>query len=284
MTKKALGRGIDAIISRVNTELSKEEIIKKIPLDTIIPNKYQPRQNFNEESIKELAQSIKENGLIQPIILSQIEPNKYEIIAGERRYRACKFLGWKEIDAIIKNDLNENKKMVTALIENIQREDLNPFEKAMAYKKMIEMGLTQQEISEYCGKSKASISNTLRLLELEDEIIEGLKNGLITEGHARALLQIPDTQDRKKMYNRILSEKLNVRDVEEYSKTYYSYNQSKVNRKRDNKPPEILEMEKLLESSLGTKVEIKPSTELSGKIIINYFSLDDFERIKNKLM
>jgi ParB family chromosome partitioning protein len=281
MTKKALGRGIDAIISRVNSEIQKEEIIKKIPLDLIIPNRHQPRQNFDEESIKELAQSIKENGLINPITVTQIEGNKYEIIAGERRYRACKYLGWKEIDAIIKNNVDDNKKMITALIENIQREDLNPYEKAMAYKKMIEMGLTQQEISEHCGKSKASISNTLRLLELDEEIIEGLKNGLITEGHARALLQIPDIEERKKIYNKIISEKLNVREVEEYSKTYY---QTKtIERKKRNKTSEIIEMEKLFESSLGTKVEIKPLTETSGKIIINYFSLDDFERIKRKL-
>jgi ParB family chromosome partitioning protein len=281
MTKKALGRGIDAIISRVNSEIQKEEIIKKIPLDLIIPNRHQPRQNFDEESIKELAQSIKENGLINPITVTQIEGNKYEIIAGERRYRACKYLGWKEIDAIIKNNVDDNKKMITALIENIQREDLNPYEKAMAYKKMIEMGLTQQEISEHCGKSKASISNTLRLLELDEEIIEGLKNGLITEGHARALLQIPDIEERKKIYSKIISEKLNVREVEEYSKTYY---QTKtIERKKRNKTSEIIEMEKLFESSLGTKVEIKPLTETSGKIIINYFSLDDFERIKRKL-
>jgi len=281
MTKKALGRGIDAIISKVNSEIQKEEIIKKIPLDLIIPNRHQPRQNFDEESIKELAQSIKENGLINPITVTQIEGNKYEIIAGERRYRACKYLGWKEIDAIIKNNVDDNKKMITALIENIQREDLNPYEKAMAYKKMIEMGLTQQEISEHCGKSKASISNTLRLLELDEEIIEGLKNGLITEGHARALLQIPDIEERKKIYSKIISEKLNVREVEEYSKTYY---QTKtIERKKRNKTSEIIEMEKLFESSLGTKVEIKPLTETSGKIIINYFSLDDFERIKRKL-
>jgi|YNPMSStandDraft_1061717.scaffolds.fasta_scaffold01342_12 ParB family chromosome partitioning protein len=281
MTKKALGRGIDAIISRVNSEIQKEEIIKKIPLDLIIPNRHQPRQNFDEESIKELAQSIKENGLINPITVTKIEANKYEIIAGERRYRACKYLGWKEIDAIIKNNVDENKKIITALIENIQREDLNPYEKAMAYKKMIEMGLTQQEISEHCGKSKSSISNTLRLLELDEEIIEGLKNGLITEGHARALLQIPDIEEREKIYNKIISEKLNVREVEEYSKTYYQTKTTE--RKKRNKTSEIIEMEKLFESSLVTKVEIKPLTETSGKIIINYFSLDDFERIKRKL-
>jgi ParB family chromosome partitioning protein len=282
MTKKVLGRGINAIISKVNAEIPNEKIIRKLPIDQIIPNRFQPRQNFDEESIKELAQSIKESGLINPITVTQIEGNKYEIIAGERRYRACKYLGWKEIDAIIKTDINDNKKIITTLIENIQREDLNPYEKAMGYKKMIEMGLTQHEISQQCGKSKSSISNTLRLLELEDEIIEGLKNGLITEGHARALLQIPDIDERKRIYNKIISEKLNVREVEEYSKTYY-HNPSRKERKKVNKSPEIVEMEKLLESSLGTKVEIRASTNTSGKIVISYFSLEDFERIKNKL-
>ena len=172
--------------------------------------------------------------------------------------------------------------MITALIENIQREDLNPYEKAIAYKKMIEMGLTQNEISDCCGKSKSTISNTLRLLELDDEILEGLKNKLITEGHARALLQIPNIQERKRIYNKIISEKLSVREVEEYSKSYY-HNQRGKEREKLNKSPEIVEMEKLFESVLGTKVEIRPLTETSGKIIINYFSIEDFERIKNKL-
>jgi ParB family chromosome partitioning protein len=283
MAKKALGRGIDAIISRVNNDLPAGESIVKIPIDDIIPNRFQPRQNFDDESIKELAQSIKESGLTQPIIVTKINENKYEIIAGERRYRACKQLGWKEIDAIIKSNINDNKKIILSFIENIQREDLNPIEKATAYSKMIEMGISQNEIADYCGKSKGSISNTLRLLELDPEIIEGIKNNLITEGHARALLQIPDIEERKRAYQKIIVEKLTVRDIERYSKEFYTTPKKQRKTKTAHKTPDIIEMEKYLESRLGTKVEIRPESETSGKIIINYFSLDDFERIKNKI-
>ncbi|MEW6013430.1 MAG: ParB/RepB/Spo0J family partition protein [Elusimicrobiota bacterium] len=284
MVKKALGRGIDAIISRVNeSNLSGSENVTKISLDDIIPNRFQPRQNFDEESIKELAQSIKENGLAQPIIVTKINENKYEIIAGERRYRACKYLGLKEIDAIVKNNINDNKKITIALIENIQREDLNPVEKAMAYAKMLDMGMSQNEIADYCGKSKASVSNTLRLLDLDSEILDGIKNNIITEGHARALMQIPDLEERKKVYQRIIVEKMSVRDVESYSKSFYSSDKKRGKSNSAHKTPETIEMEKFFESKLGTKVEIKPVTETSGKIIISYFSLDDFDKIKNKI-
>lgn len=276
--RKSLGRGIDAIISKVNIV---PDGISKIPVDSIIPNRHQPRQSFDEESIKELAQSIKENGLAQPIVVMRVNENVYELIAGERRLRAYKYLGFKEIEAIVRENLSDSKKLLTALIENIQREDLNPIEKAFAYKKMIEMGMNQNDIANYCGKSKSSISNTLRLLDLDPEIIEAVKNNVITEGHARALIQIPDLDERKKVYHKILSDKLSVREVENYSKKYY-----KSNTKRKvyaHKTPHIIEMEKYLESKLGTKIEIKASDENSGKIIIYYFSIDDFERIKNKV-
>lgn len=285
MAKKALGRGIDALISRVNENQGEFDVVSKIKIDDIIPNRFQPRYNFDDNSIRELAQSIKENGLAQPIIVTKINENKYEIIVGERRFRACKELGWSEIDAIVKNNISDNKKITLALIENIQREDLNPVEKAFAYKRMIDMGMSQNDIAEYCGKSKASISNTLRILELENDIIDGLKNNIITEGHARALMQIPDIEERKKTYQKIISEKLSVRDVEDIAKQFYSINNLDVAKKRQSvrKTPEIIEMEKYFESKLGTKVEIKTVSETSGKIIINYFSFDDFERIKNKL-
>lgn len=279
--KKALGRGIDALISRADAVYNKETI-QKIPMDKIIPNRLQPRQFFDEVSISELAQSIKENGLAQPIIVTKIDSDKYEIVAGERRYRACKMLGWSEIDAIIKNDLTDDKKLKIALIENIQREDLNPVEKACAYKKLMEMGMSQTDIAQTCGKSKSSISNTLRILELDDEIIEALKSGEITEGHARALLQIPDLKERKDVFKRIISEKLSVRDVEDIAKTYLLV-KKKESVRRSNKSPEIYEMERFFESKLGTRVQIKATSQTSGKIIIEYYSLDDFERIKNKI-
>ncbi|MCX7641789.1 MAG: ParB/RepB/Spo0J family partition protein [Elusimicrobiales bacterium] len=281
MNKKALGRGIDALISKADSVYNKETI-QKISIDKIFPNKLQPRQKFDEESILELAQSIKENGLAQPIIVTKIDSENYEIIAGERRYRACKYLGWKEIDAIVKNDITEDKKLKIALIENIQREDLNPVEKAQAYKKLIEMGINQNDIAFTCGKSKSSISNTLRILELDNEIINAIKDEIITEGHARALLQIPNLEERKNIFKRIISEKMSVREVEDIAKLFYK--KTNKSRKALQQSPEVYEMEKLFESKLGTRVKIKPTTNISGKIIIEYFNLDDFERIKNKII
>lgn len=280
--KKALGRGIDALISKADAVYNKESV-QKIPLDKIIPNRLQPRQNFDENSISELAQSIKENGLAQPIIVTKIDSDKYEIVAGERRFRACRMLGWTEIDAIVKNELTDDKKLKIALIENIQREDLNPVEKAYAYKKLMDMGMSQSEVAQTCGKSKSAISNTLRILELDEEIINSLKNGEITEGHARALLQIPDLKERKNVFKRIVSENMSVRDVEEIAKCYILV-EKKRSSKKSQKSPEVYEMEKLFESKLGTRVQIKTTSDISGKIIIEYFSLDDFERIKNKII
>lgn len=281
MTKKALGRGIDALISRADAIYNKE-MIQRIPIDKIIPNRYQPRKSFDEVSISELAQSIKENGLAQPIIVTKTEDERYEIVAGERRWRACKSLGWSEIDAIVKNNLTEDKKLKLALVENIQREDLNPVEKAYAYKKLIEMGISQNEISQVCGKSKSAISNTLRILELEEEILDAIRERKITEGHARALLQIPDKQERINVCRRIINENISVRDVEEIAKRYYPSQTRK--KKNTYKSPDVYEMERLFESKLGTKVQINPKTDISGKIVIEYLNLDDFERIKNKIL
>jgi len=282
--RKALGKGIDALINRIEENNINNEVVEKIPLDKIIPNSLQPRQNFDEESLKELAISIKKHGLAQPIVVNKKDNGYYEIIAGERRFRACKILGLKEIDAIVKKSIDDEKKLALALIENLQREDLNPIEQAMAYKKLMsEYNMNQTEIAEYCGKSKYAISNTLRLLELDEEIIESIKKGIITEGHARALLSIPDKDERNRLYLRIISEKLTVRDIEAYSKKFH-ISKSKAPRKILHKSPEVIAAQDEMEKHLGTKVEIYPgNTPQSGKIIIHYYSLEDFDRIFSKL-
>jgi len=279
--RKALGKGIDALITRVQDD---SESVKKIPINNILPNRMQPRQDFSEDSIKELAMSIKQHGLAQPILVTEFENGKYEIIAGERRYRACKYLNMSEIDAIVKKSINEEKKLALALIENLQREDLNPIEEAMAYKKLMSnYNMTQSQIAEYCGKSKYTISNTLRLLELDEKIISALKNSLITEGHARALLSVADLQERNRLFERIVAEKLTVRDIENYSKT--DGKQKTYSRKSHSKKlPEIVEAERELEKILGSKVEINCGADpRAGKIIIHYYSLDDYSKIINKL-
>lgn len=283
--RKALGKGIDALIMKVQENTLENEMVEKIPLDEIIPNQLQPRQNFNEESLKELAQSIKRHGLAQPIVVTKLENGKYEIIAGERRYRACKMIGAKDIDAIVRKNINNEKKLAMALIENLQREDLNPVEQALAYKKLIdEYKMNQSEIAEYCGKSRYAISNTLRLLELEEEILDALRNSIITEGHARALLSIPDKRERNEAFQRIISENLTVRDIENYSRKFHILKPSKKRGKVAHKSPEIIALQNEMEKHLGTKVELHSGETLqTGKIIIYYYSLEDFERISNKL-
>lgn len=285
--RKALGKGIDALISRVQENDVTGQNIRQIPISDIIPNRLQPRQDFDEESIKELAASIKKHGLAQPIIVQEIGEGKYEIIAGERRYRACKYLDLPKIDAIVRKNIEDEKKLAIALIENLQRENLNPVEQAMAYKKLMdEYKMNQSEIAEFCGKSKYAVSNSIRILELDEDIINALRNTAttkFTEGHARALLGVPDRDERKRIFERIISEKLSVRDIENISKSYHT----PVERKAKNsskKSPEVQEIEKDLERTLGTKVEIIcGSDQRVGKMVIHYYSLEDFDRITAKL-
>ncbi|PIS48060.1 MAG: chromosome partitioning protein ParB [Elusimicrobia bacterium CG08_land_8_20_14_0_20_51_18] len=283
--RKALGKGIDALITRVHENNITSEAVEKVQLDKIIPNRLQPRQIFDDKSLNELAQSIKTHGLTQPIILSRIDSGSYEIIAGERRFRACKILGLKEIEAIVKKSVDDEKKLAMALVENLQREDLNPVDQALAYKKLMsDYKMNQTEISEYCGKSKFAVSNTLRLLELEENILDSVQNGLIKEGHARALLAIPDKDERNRLYERILSEKLTVRDIENYSKKFNINRKPRKTVKSAQKSPEIMDAQREMEKHLGTKVEIYQGESLqTGKIIIHYYSLDDFDKITGKL-
>jgi len=285
--RKALGKGIDALISRVQENDIALQNIKQISVSDIVPNRLQPRQDFDEESIKELAASIKKHGLAQPIIVQEIGYGKYEIIAGERRYRACKYLEMSKIDAIVKKNIEDEKKLAIALIENIQRENLNPVEQAMAYKKLMdEYKMNQSEIAEFCGKSKYAVSNSIRILELEEDILNALRNTSttkFTEGHARALLGVPDKEERKRIFDRIISEKLSVRDIEDISKSYHTPTHRKA-KNSSKKSPEIQEMEKELERTLGTKVEIMCGADPRvGKIVIHYYSLEDFDRISGKL-
>lgn len=284
--RQSLGKGIDAIITGLKEVETSNQTVQKINIDKIRPNKHQPRKNFNEESLKELAQSIQKHGLTQPIVVSKDpKSDNWEIVAGERRWRAAKIAGLHEIDAIVKTGLSDENHLALSLVENLQREDLNAIELALAYKRLMEdFGITQSELSNYCGKSKSAISNTLRLLELDEEIQKGIQNNVITEGHARALISIPDKDKRMQIYSQILSEKMSVRDVENYARTFYSEKSLKKNvKKKGHKSPEIIDMELSFQKHLGTKVEIHPGNAQNGKIVIHYYSLDDFDRISKKL-
>ncbi len=280
--RQALGKGIDALISKVQNNNISEESVQKIPVNDIRPNSRQPRRHFDETALGELAQSIKEHGLLQPIQVTQDEGGGYELIAGERRWRACRTAGLKEIDAIVKKGLTEQQKYGLTLIENIQREDLRAIETALAYRQLMDdFDITQTEIGRKLGKSKSAVSNTLRLLELDEEIQKAIQSGTINEGHARALLSIPDKAKRMEAYEKILTEKFTVRDVEDFAKGFHARRpRTKTSASSRRRTPEVADIEGRLEKHLGTKVEIAPgATPENGKIIIHYYSLDDFDRL-----
>ncbi len=281
--RKALGRGIDSLITKVHDNDISGNIVQKIPLGNIRPNRYQPRRNFEEAALKELAESIRERGLLQPIsVWKDSGEDQYELIAGERRLRAAALAGLAEIDAIVKRDLDDEQKLALSLIENIQREDLNAVDTALAYRELMQnFGVSQSDIAKRVGKSRAAVSNTLRLLELDEDIRQGIQGGLIDAGHARALISIPDSAKRREAFQRIVAEKLSVREVEAFAQSFHARPKTqRVPRDGSRKTPETMELEGALEKCLGTKVEICPGPgPQNGKITIHYYSLDDLDRV-----
>lgn len=288
--RKALGKGLDALLSSAveeNNENSATGGVQKILLDKIIPNRYQPRKTFNEESLQGLAESIKQHGLTQPVVVVyDAGMDKYELVVGERRFRASQLAGFTEIDCIVHAKLDDKQMCALALIENIQREDLNPIETALGYKSLMQkFMISQTELGEYCGKSKAAVSNSLRLLNLEPEIQESIKNGEISEGHGRALLMIADNKKREILFKKILSSKMSVRQAEEAAKNA----SSEEVKTKPQKTPDTLAFEASLQEALGTKVELKYGSKPSkGKLILHYNSLEELEqisqRLKNKML
>lgn len=271
--KTGLGKGLDALfISTPDEEIKDGEKILNLGINEVEPNRNQPRRHFETESIDELAESIKRYGLIQPIIVTK-KDNYYEIVAGERRWRACKKAGLKEISAILReNDERKNKEI--SLIENIQREDLNAVEKAMGMKSLMEdYSLTQQQISEILGKSRSSIANTVRILNLDERVLELAKEGKLTEGHCRALLSVEDGDKQLEMAIRIIERGDNVREVEEKTQV------KKKMKKKDARYEAIYrDIEDSFQSFFGTKVSLKAGQK-KGKIVIEYKSNEDLERL-----
>lgn len=282
--RKALGRGIDSLITKVQNNDISGDIVQKIPVGKIRPNRYQPRRNFDEAALAELSESIRTRGLLQPIsVWKDHGDDHYELIAGERRLRASKLAGITEIEAIVKKDLDDEQKLGLSLIENIQREDLNAIDTALAYKQLMDkFNVSQSEIAERVHKSRAAVSNTLRLLELDEDIRQGIQSGAIKEGHARALISIPDAAQRREAFRRIMAEKLTVRDVESFAQSFHSDRprRERAPRAGSRKTPESVELESSLEKHLGTKVEICPGAgPQNGRIVIHFYSLDDLDRV-----
>ncbi len=277
-----LGKGLDMIFMENNMETENEPTVLKI--SEIEPNLSQPRTDFNDETLKELADSISVHGLIQPLVLKPLASGKYKIIAGERRFRACKMAGINEIPVIIK-DVDDSKIMELALVENLQRENLSSLEEAKGYKSLIEnYGFTQENIAKTIGKSRSYITNTLRLLNLPDFIIEKLKTGEITAGHARAFLALSSEDDLLRALNITLSQGLNVRQLEQLVK--------KMNFKELEKPKSLKvikkdaffnKIESDLHKKLKRKVKIVSGRRKKGTVQIEFCGEEDLSKIYNLL-
>jgi ParB family transcriptional regulator, chromosome partitioning protein len=259
--------------------------ILRLPLGRIEPNPEQPRKTFSDESIAELADSIKRHGLIQPILVENVEGGRYRIVAGERRWRAASVAGLREIPVIVQS-FSPERRFEIALIENVQREDLNPVEEAEAYKALMELtACTQEEVADKVGKSRPAVANALRLLRLPSPALDALKNGRISAGHARALLSVQDSNSRDVLLSRLIDEGLSVRQAEAAAQELNRGAKNGTARivSGGSKPPEkreveIVELEQRLIGVFGTKVAVKGDGR-KGSIIIDYYSLEDLERI-----
>ena len=259
-----------------SSEISKQNNLLEIETSKIIANPHQPRKYFEENNLKELADSIREHGILQPLVVSKIGNGKYELIAGERRLEASKLVNLKTVPAIIRS-VSDQQKLELALVENVQRHNLNPIEEARAYLKLAnEFNLTQEEIAQKSGKSRSMIANTLRLLDLPIEIQRGLMEEKITAGHARAILALDNPEKQRALYQLILKNGLSVRAAEEKVKSVTVKSYKRKNTKRSD--PAIQDLENLLQEKLKTKVQIKKSGR-SGKVVIEFYSEEELGKI-----
>ncbi len=288
--KKGLGRGLDTLIPKgvvVNDKPSSTENVKPAKPDQFVkitkvePNRNQPRKKFDEDSLQELSDNIKIHGVLFPILVVN-RGDYYEIVAGERRWRAAKMAGLKEIPVIIR-DYTEKQIAEISLIENIQRTDLNAIEEAKAYKNLIEeYNYKQDELAERVSKSRTAITNSMRLLKLSDSVQDMIVEDLISAGHARALLSIENPEEQYELAQRVMDEKLSVRDIEKIVKTK---NKPKIEKKKNEKQEALYnDIAEKLKASLGTKVTITPKGDNMGKVEIDFYTQDDLQKIMDLLL
>lgn len=288
--KQALGRGLSALLNDPDKEVKSVEdkdadklvgSIVELDLDQIEVNPFQPRSSFNEEHLEELASSIRELGVIQPITVRKVERNQYQLVSGERRYRASKIAGLKRIPAYIRI-ANDQEALEMALVENIQRQDLDPIEISLSYQRLIEeINLTQEEMSNRVGKKRSTITNYLRLLKLDPIIQTGMRDGFISMGHGRALVNISETEDQIKIYQKVIKAKLSVRATEDLVRQHNS-------KQNESSKPKAVEKtyqakQKHISKFFGTKVNIKVNQKGNGRIIIPFASEEDLNRIHELL-
>ncbi len=280
MAKHGLGRGVDTLFAGKKDGREKKEEQAMVKLSLIQANPKQPRKQFSQEELEELSQSIKQFGVLQPLLVKKEGP-LYEIIAGERRFRAAKMAGLTEIPVLIR-DYDEKLSKEVAIIENIQREDLNAVEEAMAYQSLLtEYHLSQEELAERVAKKRSTIANSLRLLKLEEEILEYLRQNLLSEGHARALLSVENTEKRLSLAKECVEKKWSVREMERRAK------EEKAPTEKQDKPKKLSSqwktivhgLEEKMKEHLGTKVTITAKNEDKGKVEIEYYSKEDLDRI-----
>jgi len=278
MAKHRLGRGLDSLLGRDQQQATLPGGPAQVPVAAIHPNRYQPRVDFDPEALNDLAESIASKGIIQPLLVRP-DADGYELIAGERRWRAASQLGLEEVPVIIR-EVDDAESLEMAIIENIQREDLNPIEKAKAYKDLIErFALTQDEAAGRLGQKRSTVANMLRLLDLPEEIQQSVSRGTLTMGHARALLGLNDAQAMKRLARKIETEGLSVRAVEA---AVQRINEAEPSGKVEYKSAHLKDIEDRLRRALGTRVTIAEGRG-RGKITIEFYSNDDFDRILDKL-
>lgn len=289
--KQALGRGLSALLKDPDNDIrsvadkNADKVVGNIvelDIDSIEVNPFQPRSNFNDEALRELASSIKELGVIQPITVRKIEFNKYQLVSGERRHRASKLIGLESIPAYIRI-ANDQESLEMALVENIQRQDLDPIEIALSYQRLIdEIELTQERLSERVGKKRSTITNYLRLLRLDPIIQTGIRDGFVSMGHGRTLVNIEKKQDQIALYEKIIVENLSVRDTERLVKEHQEgKKESAIKTKKTFTPPDyIAESITELTDYLSVKVDVTATEKGSGKISIPFHSKEEFKRLK----
>lgn len=281
MSKTGLGKGLSALIPPAPEFVDKDEPVLEVEVDAIKPNTFQPRRVFDEGKLGELVDSIREHGVVQPVVVRPLENGKYELVVGERRLRACQRLAFKMIPAVIK-DFTNAQMMEIALVENIQRQDLNPVEEAWAYKRLMEeFNMTQEQVAKRVSKSRSLIANMVRLLHLPDIILDQVSQGNLTVGHVRPLLSIETEDNQIKTAELIVEKNFSVRETEELVRRLLERKNQppkKEEPKEDAPPPQIFDIEERLRSRCGTKVRIKNQGE-KGKIEIDYYNNDDLDRI-----
>lgn len=278
MGKKGLGRGLGALLPSSGPEGSGSEGgVREIPVREIVPNRFQPRQRFDPEKLAELAESIRQHGVVQPVVVRPVDDH-YELIVGERRWRAAQAAGLHVVPAVVKDLGSDEDVMAVALVENLQREDLNPLEEASAYQYLVqEFGLTQEEVAQRVGRSRSQVTNTLRLLQLDADVQEAIQIGTLTMGHAKAILGVAERAGQMRLFREVVARGLSVRQAEELAR------QMAATRPASPRPSASVVspwrgVEEQLRNSLGTKVVVKGQAE-RGRVEIEYYSAEDLARI-----